>query len=238
MNQPEIVDRKTWLDRRRHLLQREKAFTRERDELTRQRQQLPWVRIDKDYQFDGPDGCKSLAELFDDRRQLVVYHFMFGPDWDAGCPSCSFWADNFDGIDIHLAQRDIRFIAISKAPWASISAFRQRMDWRFTWLSSQQSDFNFDFQVSFDAADSEGKQVDYNYGKIDYFMDELPGVSVFARDESGTVFHTYSTYARGLDLLNGAYNYIDLTPLGRNEIGDDANQGWVRRHDEYDSTND
>ncbi len=229
-----IVSRDEWLRARFELLAKEKEFTRLRDELSRQRRALPWVRVDKPYVFEGPAGRETLAQLFGPRSQLLVYHFMFGPDWDAGCKSCSFWAYNFDGIPIHLAHRDVTMVAISRAPFEKLEAFRRRMGWRFKWLSSFGSDFNLDHGVSFTPESLQGEGAVYNYTKRNAEMAELPGVSVFAKDPSGAVFHTYSTYARGLDVLNGAYNYLDLVPKGRDEDALDFTQSWVRHHDAYE----
>lgn len=227
-----VVSHEQWLAARTEFLKEEKEFTRLRDRLTERRQALPWEKVEKDYRFDGPRGKLTLAEMFDGRSQLVIYHFMFAPDWDAGCPHCSFWADNFDGIDVHLNQRDITFAAVSRAPLAKLEAYRRRMGWSFPWFSSQGSDFNFDFQASFTPDEMARQEAFYNYARREPEASDREGVSVFYKDPGGGVFHTYSTYARGIDLLNGAYNYIDLTPKGRDEGG--RAQFWVRRHDEYD----
>ena len=232
MNNP-VVDHQEWLKARRALLTREKELTRLRDELARQRRELPWERVEKRYTFEGASGQESLAQLFAGRSQLLVYHFMFNPDWEAGCKSCSFWADNFNGIDVHLAHRDITFVAISRAPFTKLEAYRQRMGWTFKWVSSFGNDFNFDYRVSFAPAELESGQVDYNYGKRKAMGSELVGASVFYRDAADAVFHTYSCYSRGVDMLNGAYHYIDLTPKGRDEPTGGNPQFWVRRHDEY-----
>jgi predicted dithiol-disulfide oxidoreductase (DUF899 family) len=229
-----VVSRDEWLAARIALLAKEKEFTRVRDELSRQRRALPWVRIDKTYVFDGPRGRVSLGDLFGRRSQLVVYHFMFSPEWDAGCKSCSFWADNFAGIPVHLAQRDVSFVAISRAPLAKIEAFKTRMGWTFPWLSSFESDFNYDFGVSFTPEARRSGAPVYNYATMDPTMDDREGVSVFYKDAGGNVFHTYSSYARGIDLLNCAYNYLDLVPKGRDEDGLEFTQSWVRHHDAYD----
>jgi len=191
------------------------------------------VRVDKTYTFDTPDGPRTLADLFDGRSQLIVYHLMFGPSWEEGCPSCSLLSDHIDGATVHLAQRDVTLIAVSRAPLDRIEAFRRRMGWRFPWVSSHGSDFNHDHHVSFTEEDRAAGEVDYNFGRQRYMSDELPGVSVFIRDESGDVFHTYSAYARGLDLLVGAYNYLDLAPKGRDEDALDFTMAWVRHHDRY-----
>ncbi|MBL8662434.1 MAG: DUF899 domain-containing protein [Candidatus Odyssella sp.] len=227
-----VVSRQDWLAARKALLEREKAFTRARDALSAERRALPWVRIDKDYAFAGPAGRLSLGDLFGGRSQLAVYHFMLGPDWNEGCKSCSFWADNFDGIDVHLAQRDLALVAVSRAPLAKIDAFKRRMGWTFRWVSSFGSDFNRDFGVSFTPEELRG-EVEYNYARQTFPADEAPGMSLFARDPDGTVFHTYSCYARGLDMLNGAYHILDLAPKGRDEGGQPYTMAWLRHHDRY-----
>lgn len=228
-----IVSRAEWSEARRRFLAREKEFTRLRDELSAERRALPWERVETPYSFEGPDGVQTLAQIFAGRSQLIVQHFMFGPGWDAGCKSCSFWADNYDGVDMHLAARDITFVTVSTAPFAQISAFKARMGWRFTWLSCAGGNFNEDFHVSFGADALAGGEVEYNYRPIKTSMSELPGASVFFRDAKGDVYHTYSCYARGLDMLNGAYHYIDLTPKGRDEDGLRHRMEWVRLHDSY-----
>lgn len=233
MESPEIVSRDAWVEARRQLLIREKALTRQRDELSRQRRALPWVRVDAPYVFDGPDGRETLSGLFEGRHQLVVQHFMFAPDWEAGCKSCSFWADSFNGIIEHLNQRDVTFVAVSRAPLDRLQAFRARMGWRFKWVSSHDSDFNVDYQVSFSPEDLAGGEVTYNYTRHKTAMSELPGISVFFRDDDGTVFHTYSCYARGLDMLNAAYHCLDLVPRGRDEAGLPYPMAWVRLRDQY-----
>lgn len=225
-----VVSQKEWLMAREKLLIKEKEFTHLRDQLSKQRRALPWVQIDKDYSFEGSNGTQSLADLFQDKSQLIIYHFMLGPNWEEGCPSCSFWADNFNGIDTHLAHRDISFLAISRASYKNIVAYKERMGWDFNWVSSLNSDFNYDFDVSFLL--EENKEITYNYRRQPYFMDELPGISVFFKNEAEEIFHTYSTYSRGLDILNGAYNYIDLSPKGRDENGEGMK--WLRRHDQYE----
>lgn len=231
---PKIVSRKDWLVARRELLAQEKAFTRARDALSAARREMPWVRVEEDYAFDTKDGRKTLGALFDGRSQLIVYHFMYGSDWEQGCKSCSFWADNFNGIDVHLAQRDVTFLAASRAPLARLEAFKKRMDWSFEWVSTAPSAFGRDFHVSFDADQfAEGQRPAYNYGQLPFDIDELVGISVFCRDEAGAVFHTYSAYSRGVDLLNGAYNYLDLTPKGRDEDGLSSPMAWVRHKDSY-----
>lgn len=230
-----VVSEKDWIEARKRLLAQEKEFTVLRDELSRKRRELPWVRVEKDYVFEGPDGRRTLGDIFDGRHQLVVYHFMFDPTWDAGCKSCSFWADNFNGIPIHLAHRDVTFVAISRAPLSKITAFKKRMGWGFNWLSSADSDFNFDYQASFRPEALQAGEVTYNYRPITTSMSELPGISVFYRDEDGTVYHTYSCYGRGVDMLNLAYHYLDLVPKGRDEEGLPQTMAWVRYHDQYES---
>jgi predicted dithiol-disulfide oxidoreductase (DUF899 family) len=228
-----IVSHEEWLDARRELLVAEKVLTRQRDALTRRRQALPWERVDKAYRFDGPRGELSLADLFDGRSQLIVYHFMFAPDWNEGCKACSFWADNFNGIPAHLNHRDVAFAAISRAPLDKIEAYKKRMGWSFTWVSSQASDFNFDYQASFTPEQiAEGRSL-YNYEIRPAKAADQVGISVFYRNEQSEVFHTYSCYSRGIDLLNTAYNYLDLVPKGRDEEGLDFSMSWVRRHDQY-----
>ncbi|MGH7003562.1 MAG: DUF899 domain-containing protein, partial [Alphaproteobacteria bacterium] len=212
MEQPKIVSRAEWIAARKQHLLKEKTLTRLRDELSADRRKLPWVKVEKPYVFDGPDGRETLADLFDGRGQLIVYHFMFGPDWEQGCPSCSFLADHIDGANQHLRHHDVSLVVISRAPWPKIEAFKKRMGWRFNWVSSYGNDFNFDYHVSFTKDDEAKGKAYYNYETSDYMFDELPGISVFAKGAAGGVFHTYSSYARGGDLLLGAYNYLDLTP--------------------------
>lgn len=233
MNNHQIVSRQEWLAARKELLAGEKQLTRLRDHLNQQRRNLPWVRVDKDYAFTGPLGEVSLAGMFAGRSQLIVYHFMFGPDWQEGCPSCSFWADNFDGIGVHLRQRDINMVAVSRAPLAQLEAYKKRMGWSFPWLSSLGNEFNFDYHVSFTEQQLACGEVLYNYEGRHFPQSEAPGVSVFCKDEDGAIFHTYSCYARGLDMLNGAYHYMDLAPKGRDEAELSYSMAWVRRHDEY-----
>jgi predicted dithiol-disulfide oxidoreductase (DUF899 family) len=228
-----VVSHEAWLAARTAFLAEEKRFTRLRDELSRQRRELPWERVDKEYVFDGPNGREPLAELFGDRSQLIVYHFMFSPAWDEGCKHCSFWADNFDGIDVHLKHRDVSFVAISRAPLAKIDAFKKRMGWSFKWMSSFESDFNFDYQASFTAEARARGAALYNYSTMDIGEEDREGASVFYRDEHGAVFHTYSCYARGIDMLNGAYHYLDLVPKGRDEDRLEFTQAWVNYHDRY-----
>jgi len=229
--QHQVVTREQWLAARRALLAKEKEFTRLRDALSRQRRDLPWVKLEKPYAFDGPNGRESLAQLFGSRSQLVVYHFMFNPADDEGCKHCSFWADHYDGMGVHLNHRDVTFVVVSRAPLAKLQAFQRRMGWRFKWVSSAPSDFNYDYHVSFRPEALERETVFYNYSDDSHGMPEREGASVFYKDPQGTVFHTYSTYARGIDMLNGTYHFLDLTPKGRDE--GDAPQSWVRHHDRY-----
>lgn len=233
MTAAEIVSRHEWTEARLQLLEKEKEFTRLRDELSRQRRALPWVRVEKDYVFDGANGQHSLVDLFAGHSQLIVYHFMFAPEWEAGCKSCSFWADNFNGIGAHLNARDVAFAAVSRAPVRKLQAFARRLGWGFPWFSSQSSDFNYDYGVSFAAQDLATGWVSYNYARHATTMADLPGISVFARNADGAVFHTYSCYARGLDMLNGAYHHLDLVPKGRDEAALSYGMEWVRLHDQY-----
>jgi predicted dithiol-disulfide oxidoreductase (DUF899 family) len=231
--QHKIVSHEEWLAARRAHLAKEKEFTRLRDALSAERRALPWTRVEKTYAFDGPDGRQTLPELFDGRSQLIVYHFMLGPGWEQGCPSCSFLADHIDGALVHLAHRDVTLVAVSRAPLPEIEAFQKRMGWRFRWLSSYGSDFNADFHVSFSADELAEGEVYYNYHMTSFPSEEGPGASVFYKDADGTVFHTYSAYARGLDMLVGAYNYLDLVPKGRDEAALPWTMAWVRHHDRY-----
>jgi len=221
-----------WLAARKELLAKEKEFTRLRDQLSALRRELPWEALTKEYVFEGADGRQTLPQLFAGRSQLIVYHFMFAPDWDAGCPHCSHWADNFNGGIAHLNQRDVTMIAVSRAPYTKLAAYEKRMGWSFKWVSSLGSDFNFDYRVSFTAAELEAHRAFYNYAWQDPGVAEREGVSVFFKDQQERVFHTYSAYARGIDILNTDYNLLDLTPKGRDEAG--RGPFWVRRHDEYD----
>ena len=226
-----IVSQEQWLEARLAHLEKEKEFTHLRDELTRQRRELPWAKIDKRYVFKGPEGEESLGDLFGDRTQLIVQHFMFGPEWQEGCPSCSFWADNLNGVAVHLAHRDASLVMISNTPFAKLDEYRERMGWNLKWVSSLGSDFNRDFQVSFTEEETASGQMYYNYQMTRFPSSEGAGVSVFYTD-GNDVFHTYSCYARGLDMLNGAYHYIDITPKGRDESA--GNMHWLRRNDQYD----
>ena len=233
MTQHKIASRNQWTEARKALLEKEKEFTRLRDELSRQRRDLPWERVEKDYVFDGPAGKQPLADLFDGRGQLVVYHFMYGSNSENPCKSCSFWADNFNGIVPHLNQRDVTFVAISRASLAKLQAHAKRLGWSFPWYSSGDGDFNYDFQVSFRPDDLAKGEVAYNYAPRKISMSDLPGISVFAKDDKGAVFHTYSCFARGLDMLNTAYHYLDLVPKGRDEEGQSHKMHWVRYRDSY-----
>jgi predicted dithiol-disulfide oxidoreductase (DUF899 family) len=234
MEAHKIVSRDQWLVARKAHLAEEKAFTRARDALSRKRRELPWVKVDKPYVFDGPNGKETLADLFGGKSQLIVYHFMLGPDWEQGCPSCSLLADHFDGAVIHLAQRDVTFLAVSRAPLPQIEKFRRRMGWHFKWVSSFGNDFNFDYQVSATPEEKETGLALYNYQLGKFPSDERPGASVFYKDKNGDIFHTYSSYGRGLDILIGAYNLLDLAPKGRDEDGLAWGMAWVRHHDRYD----
>lgn len=226
-----VVSREDWLSARRDLLKAEKELTRLRDGLAERRLALPWVRIDRDYTFDTLDGPRSLADLFDGRSQLLVQHFMLAPGWKQGCRSCSFMADHTDGMNRHLAHHDVTMIAVSRAPLAEIERFRRRMGWQFPWVSSNGSSFNYDFRVSFTPDDVASGHVDYNYGQWAMTGEEWPGVSAFFKDEAGDVFHTYSTYGRGVEVMMGTYAMLDLTPKGRNEV---KGMDWVRHHDSYE----
>jgi predicted dithiol-disulfide oxidoreductase (DUF899 family) len=234
MIHPETVSRAEWLVARKDLLSREKEFTRQRDALSAARRKLPMVKIDKEYLFDGPDGKETLADLFDGRSQLIVYHFMFGPGWEEGCKSCSYLADHFTGANWHLPHRDVTFVVISRAPLAEIEPYKKRMGWRFKWVSSHGGDFNFDYHVSASGDEKAKEKMFYNYKMDELMSDEMPGLSVFYKGENGAIFHTYSTYARGLDMLVGTYHFLDLVPKGRDE-DPESTMDWVRRHDDYDA---
>lgn len=233
LQHPKVVPQTEWLAARKEFLTREKEFTRLRDELSRQRRELPWEKVEKEYVFDGPKGKETLAGLFERRSQLIVYHFMLGPGWKEGCPSCSLLADHFEGLAVHLANRDVTLAVVSRATLPEIEAFKKRMGWRFQWVSSFGSDFNHDYRVSFTEDEMATGNVCYNYEKSGFPREEAPGASVFYRDEAGDIFHTYSAYARGLDILIGAYNFLDLVPKGRDEDGLAYTMSWVRHHDRY-----
>jgi predicted dithiol-disulfide oxidoreductase (DUF899 family) len=228
-----IVSRDQWLTARVRLLANEKELTRKRDELALQRRELPWVKVEKRYEFEGPSGKTTLADLFGGRSQLVVYHFMFGPDWQEGCPSCSFVCDHVDGAVAHLAARDVSLAMVSRAPLAKIAAFKKRMGWRFPWVSSHSNDFNRDFGVSFRKEEMAQGAVEYNYVRQEFPSQEAPGISVFFRDERSEIFHTYSTYGRGVEPLVGTYMILDLVPKGRDEDELGFTMEWVRHHDRY-----
>jgi predicted dithiol-disulfide oxidoreductase (DUF899 family) len=228
-----VVSHGEWLAARSEFLTKEKEFTRLRDELSRQRRTLPWEKVEKRYEFDSTKGKVTLADLFDGRSQLIVYHFMLGPGWQEGCKSCSYVADHFDGSTVHLANRDTTLAVVSRAPLAEIEVFKKRMGWKFQWVSSFGDDFNFDYHVSFTPEEQSGGKVYYNYATDEFRSEEAPGTSVFARDAAGEVFHTYSSYARGLDILMGSYNFLDLVPKGRDEDGLAFTMSWVRHHDRY-----
>jgi predicted dithiol-disulfide oxidoreductase (DUF899 family) len=232
VNHP-VVSRDEWIAERKNLLAREKELTRLSDEIARERRALPWVRIEKSYVFDTPEGLRTLADLFQGRRQLLLQHFMFGPGWEQGCPSCSFMADHSDGMNVHLEHRDTTFLAISRATLAEIERFRSRMGWRFKWVSSFANDFNYDFGVSFTPEEKAKGEVSYNYATQPFESEELPGISVFYKDDMGEVFHTYSTYRRGVEVMMGTYDLLDLTPKGRGERDVAYKMEWVRHHDRY-----
>lgn len=228
-----IVSRSEWLEARRKLLLEEKLLTRQRDELSRRRRQLPWVAVEKDYRFQRRGGSCTLSDLFGSASQLIVQHFMLGKEWEAGCPSCSFWADGYDGTPVHMAARDAAFVTVSSAPLDNIEAFKARMGWTFEWVSCAGGSFNRDYRVSFTQEEVDAGIVGYNFSQSSFPVSEAPGVSVFAKLEDGTVCHTYSCYARGLDMLNVTYQYLDLLPKGRNEDALPHPMAWVKRRDEY-----
>jgi predicted dithiol-disulfide oxidoreductase (DUF899 family) len=233
MPQHQIVSREQWIAARKAHLAREKEFTRARDRLNEERRALPWVKVDKTYRFDGPEGKQTLGDLFNGRSQLVVQHFMFAPDWTEGCKSCSFWADGFERMIPHLAARDTTLVAISRAPLSKLDAFRKRMGWTFDWVSSGDGDFNYDYAVSFTPDEVKSGDKVYNFGSSGFGIEDAPGISVFFRNQAGEIFHTYSCFARGLDMMNAAYHYLDLTPLGRHEKGLPYPMDWVRLRDRY-----
>jgi len=228
-----VVPHDEWIGARKAFLVREKDFSRQREALARDRRDLPWEAVTKEYVFDGPAGKAALVDLFDGCGQLVVYHFMFPPEWDEGCPHCSFWADSFNGSPVHLRARDAAFAAVSRAPFEKLAAYRQRMGWSFPWYSSIQTDFNYDFGVSFAPNDLKKNDNNYNFGTRHFGMEEAPGLSVFYKDADGTIYRTYACYSRGLDTLNSAYQYLDLVPKGRDEDALTFPMQWVRLHDEY-----
>lgn len=229
-----VVSSDRWVDARKALMAREKELTRLHDQVARERRALPWERVEKNYTFDTSAGQRTLADLFEGRRQLIVQHFMLGPGWEQGCPSCSYMADHTDGMNVHLAQRDITFVAISRASLAEIQRFRSRMGWRFNWVSAYDSDFNRDFHVSFMPEERVNGEVYYNYSMTPFPAEEAPGVSVFVKDDAGQVFHTYSTFGRGVEVMMGAYYMMDLAPKGRDERNVPYKMEWVRHHDRYE----
>lgn len=231
-----VVSREEWFAARKELLAREKELTRLRDDLNAKRRALPWVKVDKGYVFDTPEGRKTLAELFDGRSQLIVHHFMFGPGWGAGCIGCSFTADHIEGTRVHLEHHDVSLVRVSRAPLDEINAYRRRMGWQVTWVSSHGSDFNYDYQVSFTPEAIAQGAVTYNYATANVSIEDLSGLSMFYRNANGEIFHTYSTYGRGDELVDSTYMLLDMTPKGRNETGPHRNlMDWVKRHDEYES---
>jgi predicted dithiol-disulfide oxidoreductase (DUF899 family) len=236
VERPRVVTRAEWLVARKELLAQEKQLTRKRDEISQQRRSLPWVKVEKNYVFDGPQGETTLAELFSGRSQLIVSHFMLGPGWKEGCVGCSFRSDHVEGALVHLEHHDVSFVTISRAPLEEIEAFKHRMDWHFKWVSSYRNDFNYDYHVSFTNEEIATGKVDYNYAIRNFLSEEMSGVSVFYKDETGDIFHTYSTYGRGDEMADTTYMYLDLMPKGRNENGPNFNLGdWVRHHDRYDA---
>lgn len=235
-SEPLVTDRETWLAARLSHLEDEKEFTKLRDNLSRKRRDLPWLEITEDYSFAGTDGPVKLCDLFGENSQLLIYHFMYGPGWGEGCPSCSFWADNYEGIGAHLEARDTALVAISRGPLDELKAYQGRMGWSFPWYSSAGSSFNYDMGVSFTPEDMESGDARYNFGTLPAFGEELPGISIFTKQPGGDgerVFLTYQTFSRGLDMLNGAYHMLDLTPKGRDEQDLDFSMAWLRRHDSY-----
>jgi predicted dithiol-disulfide oxidoreductase (DUF899 family) len=234
VDNPKVVSRDEWLTARKELLAKEKEFTEQRDAIAAERRQLPWVKVEKNYVFDSPAGKRTLGDLFDGRSQLIIYHFMFGPEWQEGCPSCSFNMDHTDGALVHLAQRDVTFVAVSQAPTSKIEAFRRRMGWKFNWVSSNGSDFNYDFHASFTPEQMAKGKVDYNYDLVEFPSAEAPGISVFYKDEEGAIFHTYSAYARGSENTINTYNYLDYVPKGRDEDDLPFTMAWLRHHDRYE----
>ena len=230
----QIVSSEEWLKARKELLKKEKEYSRLRDQLTRQRQQLPWLKLTKKYSFDAPEGKVSLSELFAGRSQLIVYHFMFDPEWTEGCKSCSFIADHYDASIVHLEHRDVSLVTVSRAPLAKLEAFRKRMGWNFRWVSSAGSDFNADFHVTFRPEDAAAGKADYNYALQSFPAAEAPGASVFYKEEGGDIFHTYSCYSRALETFIGAYNWLDIVPQGRDEAELSYGMEWVRHHDRYE----
>jgi predicted dithiol-disulfide oxidoreductase (DUF899 family) len=234
MQAHKTVSREEWLEARRALLAKEKELLKAKDALREETRELPWVKVDKDYVFDGANGKETLSDLFAGRSQLIVKHFMLGPGWQQGCLGCSFSADQVDGSVVHLINHDVMFVAVSRAPYPEIAAYHKRMGWTFKWVSSHGSDFNYDYHVSFTEADEKRGKAFYNFALMDYMGDEMPGTSVFFKNQAGEIFHTYSAFARGSELLGGVYGLLDVTPNGRNEPPGTNLTGWVRRHDEYE----
>jgi predicted dithiol-disulfide oxidoreductase (DUF899 family) len=226
-----VVSHDEWLKTRKELLKEEKAVTHANDALSRKRRELPWEKVEKEYVFEGPKGEETLSDLFEGRSQLIVYHFMFGPDWKEGCPGCSFLCDHIDGANLHLSHHDVTLLAVSRGPLDKLQAFKKRMGWHFKWVSSNCNDFNYDYHVSPRENEAGQGKIFYNFDTIEGEAGELPGISVFYKDEQGNIFHTYSAYARGGDILIGAHNYLDMTPKGRNEEG---TMSWMRHHDRYE----
>lgn len=233
-----VVSRDAWVAARKELLAREKELTRMRDRIARERRALPWVRIEKDYAFDTHEGRRTIGQLFEGRRQLLVQHFMLAPGWTQGCRSCSYMADHIDGMTVHLQARDVTMIAVSRAPLAEIERFKERMGWRFRWVSSHGSDFNYDFGVSFTPEQVATGNIGYNYGTSPHCYEELPGISVFYKDDAGEILHTYSTYGRGVEVMMGTYKMLDLVPNGREERDVENKMEWVRLHDSYEPGSD
>jgi predicted dithiol-disulfide oxidoreductase (DUF899 family) len=232
LENPRVVSRAEWLTARKALLTREKQLTRQHDALSEERRKLPWVRVEKEYLFNGPSGEETLAALFNGRSQLIVYHFMFGPGWEEGCPTCSLAADCFDGNTVHLANRDVSFVTVSRAPLSEIETFKKRMGWQFKWVSSHRNEFNSDYRVSFTKEEMANGNY-YNFDTSGFPSEEAPGISVFYKNGAGEIFHTYSSYARGPEFLLGAYSYLDLVPKGRDEDALPFTMAWVRHHDRY-----
>lgn len=228
-----VVTHEEWLQYRKELLQEEKEFTKKREELSKKRRDLPWVKVEKEYSFDTENGTASLVDLFSDKSQLIVYHFMFDPSWEEGCKSCSFIADHYNKSKVHLENRDVSFATVSRAPLPKLLEFKKRMDWEFDWVSSLNSSFNYDFHVSFNQEEQEKGRGNYNYTEQGFLVPEAPGLSVFYKDDSGDVFHTYSCFSRGLDTYIGTYHYLDIVPKGRNEKDLTYPMEWVRHHDKY-----
>ena len=235
VDSPKVVSREEWIEARKKLLAHEKQLTRERDAVAAERRRLPWVKVETNYVFDSASGKKTLSDLFNGKSQLIVYHLMFGPEWQEACPSCSFNMDHTDGALAHLAQRDVSFAGVSRAPWPKIEAFKKRMAWKFNWVSSYQSDFNYDYRVSFTPEQLAKGKVEYNFELVELPHEEWPGISVFYKDKHGNIFHTYSAYALGTEGTMNAYNYLDYVPKGRDEDGLRFTMSWLRHHDRYES---